>query len=677
MDFRKDINGLRAVAVLVVVLFHFGVPGMQGGFVGVDVFFVISGYLMTGIIFSGLQKGSFSILEFYIDRARRIIPALACVCVFVLLAGGVMLIPEHYEDLGRHVLGSLAFVSNFIYSQESGYFEHAAHEKWLLHTWSLSIEWQFYFMYPLVIVIINKFISLEKIRWLILLAALLSFTLSVYASSRWPVSAFYLLPTRAWEMLVGALIYLFPMRAISGYGRSLELLGVGLIAVGTIFFSSQLYWPGWLASLPVVGAALIIMQERRESFLTGNPVSQFLGKTSYSIYLWHWPLVVWINYFGLGNYVLWVGVAIAASVLMGYLSYNFVENMTRKRGRTQKRKSNPSSIANVAPTVIAVIFGVAIILSNGFPKRMNEEYYAVLDKLELPRVTNGWCFYDVNGNENIAVGSEGVECILGERNSDFKGLLFGDSFAGHYGPFWDEIGKDFSAKINSVSTNWCYPSKNDVIYGDYNSRSYDQCLVNRDYFERNVSDYDFAVLSGSWRNIHLANKMQGVYDAISHAAKKTELVIVMAAPTYFDVNVRYVYVRSVLFDLGFDINRFSKNSDMAAVEANQLLEKFTRKYSNVFFLNRDEIFHVNGLPSDVTQENIPYSFDQFGHISIYGSIMASKSFKQSNSYYELDSKLKKIRSRKRFELTLKKELEPIAPVSDAPWKKPVPLPYAL
>ena len=152
MQFREDINGLRAIAVIAVVLFHFNSSWMPGGFAGVDVFFVISGFLMTGIIFKGLEQQKFSILRFYVARANRIIPALAILCIILLILGWFYLTPQDYKALGKHAASSVTFVSNVTYWLESGYFDALASEKWLLHTWSLSVEWQFYLIYPLVLV---------------------------------------------------------------------------------------------------------------------------------------------------------------------------------------------------------------------------------------------------------------------------------------------------------------------------------------------------------------------------------------------------------------------------------------------------------------------------------------------------------------------------------------------
>ena len=207
--FRLDINGLRAWAVVAVVLYHFGLTGVSGGFVGVDVFFVISGFLMTGIIVSALERGSFSLWSFYLARARRIMPALIVLCAAVLLLGWFILMPKEYQPLGRHARESLLFVSNLTYLAEAGYFDTASHEKWLLHTWSLSVEWQFYLLQPLLLMgIWRVFPSRRAVSNLLLGLALLSLGWSIWLTVDNPNRAFYLLQSRAWELLLGALVYL-------------------------------------------------------------------------------------------------------------------------------------------------------------------------------------------------------------------------------------------------------------------------------------------------------------------------------------------------------------------------------------------------------------------------------------------------------------------------------------
>jgi len=182
MNFRQDINGLRAIAVLAVILFHFNPAWLPGGFAGVDVFFVISGYLMTSIIYRGLSNDNLSVLQFYLARGRRIIPALLAPCLLLLVLGWFVFLPLDYAALGKHVAASVSFVSNMVYWKESSYFAAGAHEKWLLHTWSLSVEWQFYLLYPLCLLVLKRWFGLKSLRWLLLAGSVLGYGLACYAS---------------------------------------------------------------------------------------------------------------------------------------------------------------------------------------------------------------------------------------------------------------------------------------------------------------------------------------------------------------------------------------------------------------------------------------------------------------------------------------------------------------
>lgn len=323
MKFRYDINGLRAIAVIAVVLFHFNPSWVPGGFAGVDVFFVISGFLMTGIIFKGLEKNSFNLFTFYVARANRIIPAMAVLCLVLLVFGWFYLSPIDYPRLGKDVASSLGFFSNFIYSREFGYFDLGIHEKWLLHTWSLSVEWQFYIVFPIALLIFKTFIPLLQLKRLLIFGTVLLFGFSVFATTEWPRSAYYLLPTRAWEMMFGGIAYLYPLLLKERQKKYFEWIGIALIISAYAFISSTTPWPGHLALLPVLGAYLVIIANNQNSIITNNTVFQMLGKWSYSIYLWHWPIVVFGHYIGAEHW--WI-YGIPLSVLFGYLSYTFIES---------------------------------------------------------------------------------------------------------------------------------------------------------------------------------------------------------------------------------------------------------------------------------------------------------------------------------------------------------------
>lgn len=325
--FRTDINGLRAWAIAAVVLFHFDIRGTTGGFVGVDVFFVISGFLMSGIIVKGLQGGRFSLAEFYLGRARRILPALVVMTAVLLAVGWFILMSWDYEALGNQVYKSLLFVSNLGYLQDSGYFDGGAQEKWLLHSWSLSVEWQLYLLLPILLLAVWR--TFPRRRTLVLahaLPLLASLGICLYLTDTRPERAFYVLESRAWEFLVGGLVYLLGDRRLSAAaGRLAELTGLALIVATTVLLDASSPWPGSLALLPTLGAALILLARRQHSVWTGNPVAQWLGTRSYSIYLWHWPVVVALAYYERLDQPAWVVAGLLASLLLGQLSYAWVE----------------------------------------------------------------------------------------------------------------------------------------------------------------------------------------------------------------------------------------------------------------------------------------------------------------------------------------------------------------
>ncbi|WP_342230141.1 acyltransferase, partial [Yersinia enterocolitica] len=320
--FRQDINGLRAWAVIAVVLYHFGVPGFSGGFIGVDVFFVISGFLMTKIIVSGIEVGDFSLLRFYLARARRIIPMLLVLCLSLIILGWFWLPESNYKTLATHVLTAILFISNIKFWRESGYFDSSSHEKWLLHTWSLSVEWQFYIILPVFILIVWNLLSYRAMKTSLFIVGFISLFLSYYASYQWPAAAFYLLPTRIWEMLAGGLVWWSTRKnSLSiNLSRLTEIIGFIFIVSSIILFDSSMVWPGVYAALPVLGAMLVLSAKRSESLFTSNNLVQRLGTSSYSIYLWHWPIVVGLTYLGFQGSYKWVLLGIIVTVLLGELS---------------------------------------------------------------------------------------------------------------------------------------------------------------------------------------------------------------------------------------------------------------------------------------------------------------------------------------------------------------------
>ncbi|WP_244230745.1 acyltransferase family protein [Vibrio ouci] len=329
MNFRHDINALRAVAVVSVVIFHFFSTYLPGGYVGVDIFFVISGYLMTRIVTSKLDEGNFSFASFYAARAKRIIPALAVMCLTILIVCLFYLTPWDLRKLGKHILVSIGFVSNFTYLKESGYFDVAAQSKWLLHTWSLSVEWQFYLVYPVLLVSIKKALPKMSLNLALWCLTITSFSLCLYYVHTNPDQAYYLFHTRAWELLIGGVIATqkIPQTFSRNVQLSLSVVGLSSIVSALFLFDHTTPWPGFGALLPVLGASLVLYGNTNNPNLQSkfdNKVIASLGLWSYSIYLWHWPINVFIKSFT-NSTLLFNTLGILLSVALGWLSYSTIE----------------------------------------------------------------------------------------------------------------------------------------------------------------------------------------------------------------------------------------------------------------------------------------------------------------------------------------------------------------
>ena len=334
MHYRPEIDGLRAVAVLPVILFHAGIPGFSGGFVGVDVFFVISGYLITSILIKDLDAGNFSLTRFYERRARRILPALSFVMLCCLPFAWAWMIPTDLANFGQSLIAVSVFASNILFWKESSYFAAAAEEKPLLHTWSLAVEEQFYLLFPLVIWALWRF-GRQPIFWLIVLVTGASLALSELGWRFKPDANFYLIPTRAWEFMIGALCALSAARQKPSH--ILGLVGLGMILAAIVIFDKSTPFPSLYALVPVIGTALVIQYGGAGS-LAGRLLSLkpmvAIGLISYSAYLWHQPLFAFARLRLTEAPSLEVLLILSAlSLVLAAFSWRFVEQPFRRKDR--------------------------------------------------------------------------------------------------------------------------------------------------------------------------------------------------------------------------------------------------------------------------------------------------------------------------------------------------------
>ncbi len=376
--YRPDIDGLRAIAVLAVIGSHAGVSWLAGGFTGVDIFFVISGYLICGIIFREIAAGTFSVARFYERRIRRILPALLVMLFAVTVLASWLLLPGELIRFARTLLATLFSGSNFVFWREAGYFDTNAIFKPLQHTWSLGVEEQFYLLLPPFLLLLALFSSRTS-RILLIATAAVSFAVSVYLCFTDSISAFYLAPLRAWELLVGALISgdALPKLRTRTAREAASLGGLALILLPIYFLRDTRFFPGALALPSCLGAALIIAAGETGPSLAGRVLSLrpivFIGLISYSVYLWHWPLFVFQHtdlLFVPGRLQgqgITTPILVALSLLLGYLSWRFIEQPFRSR--PQKIARRTVLILTGSGTLALTTAALAVILTHGLPQR--------------------------------------------------------------------------------------------------------------------------------------------------------------------------------------------------------------------------------------------------------------------------------------------------------------------
>ncbi len=393
--YRPEIDGLRAVAVLPVILFHAGFSWFSGGFVGVDVFFVISGYLITSIILDDLHQGTFSLAQFYERRARRILPALFFVMAVCIPFAWILLIPRDLKDFGESLAAVATFSSNILFWLESGYFATEAGLKPLLHTWSLAVEEQYYILFPLLLMICWRF----RVRWLvviIVLGLLVSLATAHWGAYHKPDATFYLLPTRGWELFLGALaaFYLRHKSRLldnksvdrSWVQELIGITGLTLIIIAIVCFDRSIPFPSLFALLPTVGTVLIILGAQGGTMVArvlGSRLPVAIGLMSYSAYLWHQPLLAFGHYQSLHEpSALLMGLLCGVTLPLAWLTWRYVEAPFRDRNRFSRRFifTGAASAASVF-----IVIGLTLSVLDGVPQRLPPE---VIDTVGLgPKYT--------------------------------------------------------------------------------------------------------------------------------------------------------------------------------------------------------------------------------------------------------------------------------------------------
>lgn len=440
MKYRADIDGLRALAILPVIFFHAGFGLFDSGFLGVDIFFVVSGFLITSLILKDISLNRFSVFNFYERRARRLLPALFLVCIVSLPLGWLVLLPSDLTEFGKSIITTLTFSSNFLFWQQAGYFDIESDLKPLLHTWSLAVEEQFYILYPLFLILFWKF-GLKRVLSLLIIIFFISFIVSNWAAFNKPAANFYLLPTRGWEILAGAIpaliLKIYP-RSFKSYAINsiLSLIGFVLIIASFVYFSPETLSPSFKTLPLILGTVLILIFFDKSSplskFLSLKPIV-FIGLISYSWYLWHLPVLAFAKNYsltGISNQSTFL--LIILSFVLACLSWKFVEKPIRDGILSKK---------NFILSVSALSLSIIIF-----------SFFLIFNEKNINNIPNDYLKpnYGIKDRECNLKGIE--ECILGTTT---ELILWGDSYAMHL----SQAISSSSTKIShtQVTKNTCSP----------------------------------------------------------------------------------------------------------------------------------------------------------------------------------------------------------------------------
>jgi len=595
MSFRSDINGLRAIAVISVLFYHFGIIGFGGGYVGVDIFFVISGFLMTKIIVTKIETNKFSLKDFYIARGKRIIPALLGVVSAVLILGYFYLTPFDYKILGWHGMSAVGFFSNIVFSHRSDYFDVSSQVQWLLHTWSLAVEWQFYMVFPLLLIGLKKLKNGRFFKVGVIILFIFSLFMAVTLTHKLPTMSFFTLPTRGWEFLTGGLVFLYPKK--NRRFKYLFEIGLLFILLSVVSYSSQLDFPGYWAILPVLGTALIIY-ENRESKILNNRLSQYLGVISYSLYLWHWPVVVAMKYFDIEFNLLNVITALLLSIFLAHISYIFIEQVFRQKLKAKKKPDFEVISTIISASLIVWFISYGVFKFDGIPLRVSKSVRAaeVIDK--DPSLNRHECIsFNYKKESGIA------KCVIGDKTIKPSVAILGDSHAqaGAYGILQVLKEKNRSALLYSYSS--CPPVLGAVFplkwkenrCGNVNKLTYDK--ISKD---KNIKDiflisrwplYLHGFNEGGGRNIYISfeNKLSDLKKRIkdySEAIVKTtcglkaagrNVYIILPVPEMYKntpeelAKSRLLYNRDI--KVSISLNEYNKRNKEVIAAFNKAKEK--------------------------------------------------------------------------------------------------------
>jgi len=565
LKYRPEIDGLRFLAVILVILHHLEISLFSGGFIGVDVFFVISGYLITSILFKEAANGGVSFADFYKRRVVRLAPAFFVVVLFASIAAYVLMLPSEIVAYAESLVSSVFFVANFyMWNEIGGYFVDNAAKTPLLHLWSLSVEEQFYIVWPFAIMALVFLKKRVPIFPVVLIVTVVGALFSEWGVRNYLAASYYLLPTRFFELSAGGMLAFLPVLSRTNMlFRILPWIGLFMICYSAIYYTPSMLFPGFSGAVPVIGTAILIRYLQVESLL-GKVFSSSgfvaLGKVSYPAYLWHWPVIAYLNIMNV-PISFWVGVIVVASTFaFSFMTYFWVEKPASKF-----RSSRPLKVillGFVIPVVVSLVFVFQVQKTEGIPERFPDSL------VEKSNAIGSWASR-IRGachNGYLAGLASEDECVLGQKREVVDFLLIGDSHANHFTGMMDVFASGAGLRgYDSSQSNTIYLPGVDRVY----SKS-GQEKIHKQFKSRNEAwteliknnDYKAVVLGGSYA-IHygsdsfIYNNERG-REAFRDAFRNALRVIDDADALAFVITGSPILIETD-YDCGLINERFGKN----------------------------------------------------------------------------------------------------------------------
>lgn len=640
MNYRSDIDGLRTIAVFLVILNHAGFSFFSGGFVGVDVFFVISGFLITSIIYPLFQKNTFSFTWFLSRRIKRLMPVLFFVILITIIAFTLIMLPQDLMKFYRSIVWVIFYGGNFFFWREhGGYFDGGSQEAPLLHTWSLAVEEQYYIIWPIMLAVAYKWFKHKAIIYLSVILCIAATIFSQWGTDVTIGAAYYLLPTRFFELLVGSCLALSwqylpkPKQAVS---HILSLIGLTLIIASALLLTEHHSFPGYNALYPVIGTALIIYASSGfiNRFLSLKPMV-FTGNISYSLYLWHWPILVVARYmsvdFTLTNQIIFIVITYFLSIL----SWKYIEQPCR----TTKISSFKNVLVKLytIPAIILILFITIGLYFNGFENRFSQPIIAMDNAVNtFSSKSREACHSPYRRSEKLP----NEQCLFGNKQNNQKAniFVFGDSHANHMIAFIEELAKD--AKLTGIdyTLDRCLPIF-DLKWGS-NLHLANKCenrnTLAQEYIK--AHSFDFVVMSASWPGIQ--TKRLFIEQRIEEDKIKAQLLSQQLEATISDIintgatpvilediptlggKSPKCPIKKALFNDALNCDIFHHNNEFF----HHLLINLQRKYPQIILLEPHQLM-CSDKKCEMALNNIPLYRDE-DHLNEVGSSVLGQKFLQ-------------------------------------------------